>query len=73
MESERSRSEQVIEEFKRRRLAVSALRRIREIIHGFEQDRLIDRRLARFGLVIIMALVLLAALFFFSTESVKLS
>jgi len=52
MPSDSKRSEAVIEEFKKRKLARSALRRMREIIHGFEQDRMDDVRMARIGITI---------------------
>ena len=67
------RSEQVVEDYKKQKLAVSALRRVRELIHGFEQDRLADWRLARIGIVIIIALLAIAAYLFFGADGVTLS
>jgi hypothetical protein len=57
MSADTSRSEQVIEDYKRHKLARSALRHIQDLIRGFEQGRALDQRLARFGLIIILALI----------------
>lgn len=73
MTPDTSRSEQVVEAFKKRKLARSALCRIQDLIHGFEQDRVADRRLARIGLVIIFGLIALAAYLFLRSESVTVS
>ncbi len=73
MESETTRSEQVIEDYKKQKLAASALRRIHELIHGFEQGRIEDRRLARLGIVTIALILIVAAVVFFNYDSVRLS
>ena len=39
MASEPTRSEQVVADYKQRKLGLSALRRIHELIQGFEDDR----------------------------------
>lgn len=70
MSAEPNRSEEVIEDYKKRKLAHSALRRIHDLIQGFEDDRAFDRRLARVGIVIILVLVALGLYFLFSGESV---
>jgi hypothetical protein len=57
MSHDTSRSEQVIEDYKKHKLAGSALRRIHELIRGFEEDRAFDLRLAQFGMVIILGLI----------------
>lgn len=67
------RSEAVVEDYKKNKLARSAMRRIHEIIHGFEQDRAYDLRMARLGIIIILVLLGLAAYFFFSGERLTLS
>ena len=58
MAAEPTRSEEVISDFKQRKLARNALRRIQELILGFEEDRAFDRQLARIGVI---AVVLLGA------------
>ena len=45
-----SRSDQVIEDYKKHKLAASAMHRVQALIRSFENERLTDRRLARFGL-----------------------
>ena len=55
------KSEQVIEDYKKHKLARSALHRIHELIRGFEEDRVFDLRLAQFGMVIILGLLAAAA------------
>jgi uncharacterized membrane protein YbaN (DUF454 family) len=54
---EQARSEQVVDGFKKHKLAVSALRRVHELLQEFERDRAIDRRLALIGLAIVLALI----------------
>jgi len=73
MPSDSKRSEAVIEEFKKRKLARSAMRRMREIIHGFEQDRMDDVRMARIGITIILVMLVLAAYLFFRGDLVTLT
>lgn len=68
MAADSERSEAVIEDYKKRKLATSALHRIRELIHGFEQDRVDDARMARIGIVIILLLGV-AAYFFLGSDS----
>ena len=72
MSANSSRSEQVIEGYKKHKLASSALRRIQELIRGFEEGRALDRRLAQFGLVIILALITVSVYFLFSADSLSL-
>ncbi len=73
MNSDSTRSEQVIEEYKKRKLAASALRRIHDIVQGFERGESEDRRLAWIGVITIAAILIVAALVFFNFDSVKLS
>jgi hypothetical protein len=68
-----SRSEEVISSFKQHKLAISALRRIQELIDGFEKDRAFDRRLARIGIIVMLALLGLAAYVFVGGDSLTLS
>ncbi|MDH3761813.1 MAG: hypothetical protein OEU50_12585 [Gammaproteobacteria bacterium] len=72
MTADYERSEAVVEDYKKRKLAASALRRIRELIHGYEQDRVADVRMARIGIIIIMLLGA-AAYFFLGGDSVVFS
>ena len=69
LSTESSRSEQVVKDYKKHKLAHSALRRIHDLIEGFEQDRLIDRKLARIGLVVIVLLIVVGLYLAFGTES----
>ena len=73
MGSDTSRSEQVVEDYKKRKLAISAMRRIHDLIHSFEKDRAADLRLARIGIVLLLAVLAVAAFYFFNTDSVTLS
>lgn len=73
MTSNTERSEAVVDDYKKHKLAASALRRIGEIIRGFEQDRAADVRLARIGIAIILALLGIAAYFYFGVETQTLS
>jgi hypothetical protein len=68
-----SRSEEVIADFKQHRLAVSALRRVQELIDGFEKGRAFDLRLARIGVIVLLALLGVAAYVFLAGDSLILS
>ena len=59
------RSETVVESFKQRKLAQSALRRIHDLLEGFEAERIADRKLARAGLLVILLLIGGFALFLY--------
>jgi hypothetical protein len=72
MASEPTRSVEVIADFKQRKLARSALRRIQELILGFDEDRAFDRQLARLGIVIVVLLVSVSFYFLFSGDSITL-
>ena len=67
------RSEAVVEDYKKHKLAGSALCRIQEIIHGFERDRAADVYMARIGIFIIVAILGVAAWFFLGVDSQTLS
>lgn len=73
MPADSERSEAVIADFKKRKLARSALQRIREVIHGFEQDRAADVRMARIGVTVILVMLALAAYLFFGSDLVTLT
>ena len=72
MSSDTSRSEQVIEGYKKHKLAHNALRRIRDLIHEFEAGRVLDLRLAQFGSVIILGLLGISAWFLLSADRLPL-
>jgi len=55
------RSEQVISAYKQHKLSRSALHRIRQLLLKFEHERAFDRRLAWYGVAIIVALLVIAA------------
>ena len=73
MAGDTTRSEQVIEDFKKRKLAASALRKIHAIINGFEKQREADARIARVGIVCLLILLGLALYFFLGGERITLS
>lgn len=68
MSADTSRSAQVIEDYKRHKLASCALRRINDLIRGFEAERTIDRRLAQLGLILVLALIAASAYFLMNTD-----
>lgn len=67
-----TRSEEVVEAYKQRTLALSAMRRIHELIRGFEQERATDKRLAGAGLLAILLLIGVSLYFFLSGDSITL-
>jgi hypothetical protein len=64
-----SRSERVLEGYRKHKLARSVLRRVQNLIRGFDEDRQLDLRLARFGLVVVLPLITVSFLLLFSVES----
>ena len=73
MSIESSRSEQVVEDYKKRKLAISAFRKIQKVIQGFEDNHAADARMARVGLVMIVVIVVVATFYYLSMGSVMLS
>ena len=73
MSHDTSRSDEVVEHYKRDKLAVSALRRIQQLIRDFEQQRVDDARIARIGMTLLMILIAIALFFFFGNERITLS
>ncbi len=73
MAADTSRSEQVVEDFKKRKLAINALRRIRSLLLGFEKDRQADARLARIGLAAVLVVIVLATYYFLTADSITIS
>ena len=72
MAAEPTRSEEVISDFKQRKLARSAIRRIQQLIQGFEEEHAFDRRLARLGVIAVVLLVAVSVYFLFSGDSITL-
>lgn len=72
MSSEGTRSEQVVEAYKKHKLSASAMRRIHELIHGFDEDKASDRRLALIGVVLLAVLLAVAYFWSGSGESITL-
>jgi len=71
MSHEPTRSEQVVAGYKQRKLGLSALRRIHELIQGFEEERAFDWRMARTGLLVTVVLVSVSLYFIvFSGERI---
>ena len=68
-----SRSEQVVDHFKKHKLAISTMRRIQALILGFEKDRQADARIARIGLVAVILAVTIALYYFLGMDSITLS
>ena len=56
MKADNSRSDQVIEAYKRHKLSVSALHHIRRMLREFDRERAADRKLAIVGVVVIVSL-----------------
>jgi len=67
-----TRSEQVVADFKQRRLAQTALRSIRDVLREFEEERAFDRRAAHFGLIAVALLLAVSAYLLFSGNSLIL-
>ena len=61
MDTDLTRSEQVIEAFKRHKLASSIFSRIHRIIEGFEKDAKVDKLIAEVGIVILLIVTGLTA------------
>ncbi len=72
MADQPTRSEQVIEAYKRHKLARSALRRIHDLLHAFDAGRAADRRLAWIGLAALLLAIALAWFVYGSSERVTL-
>ncbi len=72
MSADTSRSEQVVEDYKKHKLARNALRRIQDLIREFEAGRAFDLRLALFGLIIVFTLTGVSAYFLLSADSMTL-
>ena len=72
MSTERIRSEQVVADLMQRKLAQTALRRIQDLLRGFEEERSFDRRAACFGVIAVVLLVSVSLYLLFSGNSLIL-
>lgn len=57
MSNDSNRSQQVVEGYKRHKLASSALREIHRLLQSFEQEREDDKRFAVIGIIVFIALI----------------
>jgi hypothetical protein len=73
MDSNTTRSEQVIDDFKKQKLTNSALHKIRRLIKSFDDDRQSDVHWARIGLIILIFLLAGLSFYFFGTTEIKIS
>ena len=65
MDTQPDQSSEVIERFKRVKIGQSALRKIRETLDGFEEDRRVDKKFALIGLIIASILLPISFYYFF--------
>ncbi|MEM7565208.1 MAG: hypothetical protein AAF353_19530 [Pseudomonadota bacterium] len=72
MSQDSSRSEEVVDAFKKRKLAVSAYYRMQDLVKGFEQERVGDARMAMIGVVLILAVIVVATTYFLTRDNVTL-
>lgn len=74
MNSNATRSEQVIEGFKKQKLTNSAIHKIHRLIESFEEDRQSDIHWARVGLISLTTLLLFGlSIFAFGMTEVTIS
>ena len=73
MTDDSTRSEEVMEGYKREKLATSALREIQRLLQDFEQSRAEDRRFAVIGIILLLGLIAAAAVFLTGGETITLS
>ena len=72
MSAQHSRSDEVVEDYKKHKLARSALRRIHELLQAFEEDRAFDKKLARFGVGLMLLLVAVSLFWLFGGDTIIL-
>lgn len=65
MSNHSSKSEEVVEGYKRHKLSASALREIHRLLQEFEQARAADKRIAVIGVIVMIALLAAAVLYIF--------
>ena len=69
MNSDSSHSEKVVEDYKRHKLAHSALHRIHQLVQGFERDRRVDARVAGIGILVLLAMTGCVTLLYFLSRA----
>jgi len=67
------RSEQVVADYKKHKLAISAIHQIQQTIRGFERSRKTDRRIAIAGILLLLLGLLGAGYVFLAMEKITLS
>lgn len=67
------RSSQVVEKFKQEKLNISILARIQQLLHRFEADNRVDRRLAWLGVILLIAVALVGIYSFGAGSNFTLS
>lgn len=72
MPTSRTRSEEVITDYKQRKLTQSALCRIQDLMQQFEDERAFDRRAAVLGVIALLVLVGVSLALLFSDNSLLL-
>jgi len=72
MSADTSRSAQVIEDYKKHKLASCALHRINDLLRVFEAQREVDQRLAQFGSILVLALIGASVYFLLNTGRLTL-
>lgn len=73
MDSNTKRSEEVIEDFKKHKVASSAWYKIHRLIEGFEENRRSDRHWAKIGLIALALMLAGLSVYFFGNTEVKIS
>ena len=73
MNSRSTRSEEVVESYKKEKLANSAFHKIHQLIRSFDDDRKSDIRWARLGLITLILILTGLSIFFFGTTEIKIS
>jgi hypothetical protein len=74
MDSSAERSDQVIKDFKKQKLASSALRRVHRLIESYDEGRKSDIHWARVGLITLAILLLVSlSIYLFGTTEVKIN
>ena len=73
MDSNTTRSEEVIEDFKKQKVSNSAWHKIHLLIKSFDDDRKSDVHWAKVGLITLILLLAGLSFYFFGTTEIKIS
>ena len=73
MDSNTTRSTEVIEDFRKRKLSRSAWYEIHRLIESFDDDRQSDIHWAKIGLITLIVLLISASIFFFGMTEIKIA